>query len=234
MVDEYESSEKILRLPLTVPTVPRNANSLEKDPLLQNAYLDGSQSGVQYVVKRPGFYVGSEAITSGLNRGIYVNPNNVSGGVQDNVEVWYITNIGGLDSFNTSNIPPEEPFIDFSFNLVIDNAAISGASGLAFGYGIETGNDFVIGHYSVVYDTGVPINSTFYLQSTDEESSVSDDILPDGTYLIEIKNELGNYNLYKDSVLYLTIPVTITDFSPGSLDSQFQPPEVIVTDLQYI
>lgn len=63
-----------LRLPLAVSTSPRSNSYQDKDALVVNAYIDKSTSQVHYLVKRPGFLLGTEAITTGLNLGIYINP----------------------------------------------------------------------------------------------------------------------------------------------------------------
>jgi len=76
-----------LRIPLSVPTVPRNT-SLIKDALLKNCYIDQGKQGNKFAVKRPGFYVGTEAITTGLNRGIYYDPYTGF--------TWYLNNLGIL------------------------------------------------------------------------------------------------------------------------------------------
>src|SRR3989304_6636805 len=76
-----------LRIPLSVPTVPRNTY-LTKDALLKNCYIDQGKQGNKFAVKRPGFYVGTEAITTGLNRGIYYDP--YSG------DTYYLNNLGNL------------------------------------------------------------------------------------------------------------------------------------------
>jgi hypothetical protein len=81
----------VTRLPLTINTEQRNATQ-DKDSLLVNSFIDKSESGVVYVTKRPGFAVGAEGITTGLNRGIFYNP-------YDN-EYYYI---------DLDNLP--EPFI---------------------------------------------------------------------------------------------------------------------------
>jgi hypothetical protein len=65
----------ILRLPLAVPTEPRSADSLDKDSLLQNAYIDKDPTETAYVVKRPGMTLEEETVNVEENRGIYFNPN---------------------------------------------------------------------------------------------------------------------------------------------------------------
>jgi hypothetical protein len=174
MAEEYDEQAPV-RIPLSVATTPRNAD-LTKDALLQNCFIDGSQMGNKYVVKRPGFYVGSEAVTTGNNRGVYVNPNNVSGGTPGEVEVWYIPAAGGtyLSSFQVPDEPPEEPTLYVSFD-------VSGASGgeaiisfgnnpdpsVAFGFyfaelgliiaftpgGLNQGTDGANGFYEIYFDS---------------------------------------------------------------------------------
>ena len=72
------------RLELGVPTEPRNA-SLDKDALIQNAYVEKNPMGV-FAIKRPGFVTGSEGVTTGINRGIFYH----------NGTVWYVTNDSGI------------------------------------------------------------------------------------------------------------------------------------------
>lgn len=91
MVDENEEQGPV-RIPIAVDTTPRTS-SLDKDALLKNCFVEGSLSGVAYVVKRPGLLVGTEAITTGANRGIFVNPQNVGTTI-----VWYINSSGTLTS----------------------------------------------------------------------------------------------------------------------------------------
>src|SRR5665647_3766250 len=65
--------KETLQIPLAVPTFPRSA-SLDKDAYLKNCYIDKSKTDKSYAVKRPGFLVGSEGVTTGLYRGIYSPP----------------------------------------------------------------------------------------------------------------------------------------------------------------
>lgn len=65
-----------MRLSLAIPTVPRNASNLDKDALLQNAFIDLSKSQTSFLVKRAGY---TERATPGnavTNKGIFYNPNN--------------------------------------------------------------------------------------------------------------------------------------------------------------
>lgn len=64
-----------LRLPLAVPTEPRNNDDLTKDALLQNAYIDKDPAGSLYTIKRPGMTLEEETVNVESNRGIYFNPN---------------------------------------------------------------------------------------------------------------------------------------------------------------
>jgi hypothetical protein len=66
--------KETLQIPLAVPTFPRSA-SLDKDAYLKNCYIDKSKTGKSFAVKRPGFLVGSEGVTTGLSRGIFYGPN---------------------------------------------------------------------------------------------------------------------------------------------------------------
>ena len=61
------------RLPLIVPTEPRDALSLDKDSLLQNCFID-SDPNTSYVVKRPGMILSEEVTTAITNKGIFYNP----------------------------------------------------------------------------------------------------------------------------------------------------------------
>lgn len=61
----------ITRLPLAVPTEPRDP-SLDKDALLKNCFIDTDpNTNTLYAVKRPGLSVGLEGVTTGLSRGIW-------------------------------------------------------------------------------------------------------------------------------------------------------------------
>jgi len=73
------------RLELGVPTEPRDAN-LDKDALLQNAFVEKNPYGAIFAVKRPGFVMGSDGVTTGLNRGIFYH----------NGTVWYVTTNPGI------------------------------------------------------------------------------------------------------------------------------------------
>jgi hypothetical protein len=84
-----------LRLSLAVSTEPRDENSLDKDAQLINCFIDKDPIGTTYVVKRPGFLVGSEGITTGLNRGIFLSP-------YDN-DVWYVDDNGDLQNYTNPN-----------------------------------------------------------------------------------------------------------------------------------
>jgi hypothetical protein len=106
-----------VRLSLALPTLPREPNA-NKDAEVKNVYIDNSQTGISYVVKRPGFYVGTEAITVGNARGIYVNPNAPNGDDEGETRLWYIggtSGIGGttgafsLNFIDSEFAPPEPP-----------------------------------------------------------------------------------------------------------------------------
>jgi hypothetical protein len=84
-----------LRIPLNSSLVPRDS-TISKDALLQNCFIDESTAEVSYTTKRPGFYVGTEAITTGLNRGVYYNP--YDGGT------YYIDENEALQKIETSEI----------------------------------------------------------------------------------------------------------------------------------
>jgi len=77
-----------LRLSLAVPTEPRNS-SIEKDALTKNAFLEVSKSGTNFCVKRPGFFVGTEGVTTGLNRGIFYH----------NGVIWVVNSGNGLTGY---------------------------------------------------------------------------------------------------------------------------------------
>src|SRR3989304_5831549 len=111
-----------LRIPLSVPTVPRNT-SLTKDALLKNCYIDQGKQGNKFAVKRPGFYVGTEAITTGLNRGIYYDPYTGF--------TWYLNNLGILtriyyewNSFTDYNIGDIVYYLGISYIAERENINI--------------------------------------------------------------------------------------------------------------
>lgn len=83
------------RLSLAVSTVPRNSDNTVKDSLVQNAFIDKSKSGSEFVVKRPGFLVNLEAITTGLNRGIFLSP--------FNNQNYYVNNTNNIIGYAPSN-----------------------------------------------------------------------------------------------------------------------------------
>jgi hypothetical protein len=62
----------ILRLPLQVPTEPRDSLSTDKDALLQNCFLD-SDPVSNYSVKRPGMILQEDNILDGFSKGIFFN-----------------------------------------------------------------------------------------------------------------------------------------------------------------
>jgi len=64
-----------IRLSLAVPLTIRNENNLDKDALLRNAFIEISQSGTGFAVKRAGYSLGTNSIMVGTNRGIFYNPN---------------------------------------------------------------------------------------------------------------------------------------------------------------
>jgi hypothetical protein len=77
------------RISLALPTIPREPNT-NKDAVVKNAYIDNSQTGVSYAVKRPGFYAGLEGITTGTNKGVFWNPN------PNNPGIFIINSLGEL------------------------------------------------------------------------------------------------------------------------------------------
>lgn len=79
------------RIPLATPSEPRD-ETLTKDSLLTNCFIDQSKVGTMYAVKRPGFTVGTEGITTDTNRGIFYH----------NGTVYYIDENDTLQGF----IPP--------------------------------------------------------------------------------------------------------------------------------
>lgn len=60
-----------LRLPLITPFLCRD-NTLDKDGLMTNAYIETSKTGTQYARKRPGFQAGYEGTTTD-NLGVWFN-----------------------------------------------------------------------------------------------------------------------------------------------------------------
>jgi hypothetical protein len=59
------------RLPLITPLLCRD-NTLDKDGLMTNAYIETSKTGTQYARKRPGFLYGYEGTTT-TNLGVWFN-----------------------------------------------------------------------------------------------------------------------------------------------------------------
>lgn len=219
----------ILRLPLFVPTEPRNSNNLDKDSLLQNCYIDKDPTGIQYVVKRPGFYVGSEAITTGLNRGIYVNPNNVTGGNPGEVEVWYIDSTGELNSISSS-FPSENEFRNFSFDVTqapgdsANNVYELSGTNVKLRVGVTdnpVGTDWIFMYLTMSDDI------TIYGQIEGGGNPPAS-----GTYNIEVKLETGNYNLYLDAVFVMSLAENIAPLfsSPALIQIGFFP---VVTNVQF-
>lgn len=94
-----------LRISLALPSEPRDP-SLTKDSLLTNCFIESSKiAEIHYALKRPGFTVGTEGITTGLNRGIFFY-----GGT-----VWYVDENDALQGF----VPPS-PYSP-SYYYVTDN-----------------------------------------------------------------------------------------------------------------
>ena len=73
-----------MRLPLAVPTEPRNSSSLTKDALLQNAFID-KDAITSYIVKRAGMLLESSPSNATTVKGIFYNPNQS--------KLFYITNL---------------------------------------------------------------------------------------------------------------------------------------------
>lgn len=92
-----------IRLSLAVSTEPRDSTHLDKDSSLTNCFIDKDPNGVTYVTKRPGFTVSTEAITTGLVRGIYINPYTIPDYTSSHPLVWYVgsnnTSYGNLNWF---------------------------------------------------------------------------------------------------------------------------------------
>jgi hypothetical protein len=229
-----------VRLPLGVPTTPRNADSLDKDALLQNGYVDQSSSGTLYAVKRPGFYVGSEAITTGLNRGVYINPNNPTGGTPGQTQVWYIgsnTGVGGgLSSFSTDGEPPVVGFRDFSFNA---NYPSSTGDGSTRASESSTSPDVVVTVHCG--DSADPLRQTALRIGTSGNPIVygqSTIVIPAAVELVlyEVKLESNNFNLYKDGILLTNVSATgVPGFiNPALSQAAVSGPFPTITNLQFI
>jgi hypothetical protein len=62
----------ILRLPLQVPTEPRDSINTDKDSLLQNCFVE-SDPVANYAVKRPGMILQEDSILDGNSKGIFFN-----------------------------------------------------------------------------------------------------------------------------------------------------------------
>lgn len=245
MADEGEEQAPV-RIPLSVATTPRNAD-LTKDALLQNCFIDGSQMGNKYVVKRPGFYVGSEAITTGNNRGIYVNPNNPSGGVAHETQVWYVSNTGTLSSFSgTFSPPPGEPdnaegFMDYEFSVTAPtvgapyNGAISAYQNsttdliLTFAYAVVDNN---LGTQLYAYSIGCGTSTSGDIYGGDTTGFIAG---TPASHTVQIKKEGANINAYIDAVLTLSIPVApIPRFVSAYLTSETVGTGVSISGLQFI
>lgn len=243
-----EAPDNTPRLPLAVPVLPRDATNLDKDSFTRNAYLDSSKSGRSFVNKRPGFYVGSEAITTGLNRGIYVNPNNPTGGTPGQTQIWYIPSTGGgnLTSFTGTFLPPEPPadaegFQDFSFSIttvppdpvtlgvaeVFESSSTNVRIGVGWGVSEPTSSTVIVLEAEQLDGTNIVAVSTGVIP------------IKIGTFFLEVKRELPNLNLYLDSVLTLSLPVAlIPAIVTPSLSYEIAPPPFTgissITDLQFI
>jgi len=228
-VDEEEQAP--VRIPLGLATTPRNAD-LTKDALLQNCFIDGSQMGNRYAVKRPGFYVGSEGVTTGLNRGIYVNPNNVTGGSPGEVEIWFVGE-SGLNSFSYDPDPPVDVFRDYSADLVVGPTAAGSSGAFAYEGTTVSLDDYVRFYYFV--NSGDPyIGFGWVLGGIPGEAAEIHTTL-NGTYFMEVKLETGNFNLYQDSILISSFANPgFTTWSVPTLQESEQGSEVVINNLQFI
>jgi len=63
-----------MRLPLVLPTEPRDATSLTKDSQLKNCFID-KDPNTTYIVKRPGKILQTSSVTPGTMRGIIFSQN---------------------------------------------------------------------------------------------------------------------------------------------------------------
>jgi hypothetical protein len=235
VAQDYDPQAPV-RIPLAVATNPRSAD-VAKDALIKNAFIDSSQrSETKYVVKRPGFYVGSEAITTGNNRGIYVNPNNPTGGTPGEVEVWYIPAAGGayLTSFSVSDEPPPvDVFRNYSANLIID-VSPSPTAGSFLNESTEVIlNDFVRFYY---YQNGSdPYLAFEWVLGGVPGGAAEIHSTLNGTYFMEVKLEGGNFNLYQDSVLVSTfVDPGFGAWPNPTLSGDIQGTGITFSDLQFI
>jgi hypothetical protein len=95
-----------LRISLALPSEPRDP-SFTKDSLLTNCFIETSKIGTNYALKRPGFTVGTEGITTGLNRGIFFY----------NGTVWYVDENTALQGF----VPPSAASYSTSYYVITAN-----------------------------------------------------------------------------------------------------------------
>ena len=224
---QEEPQRREIRLPVAVPTTSRKATELDKDSLLQNVFIDTSKLGSKYAVKRPGFLVGSEAVTTALRtpgnpdpmRGIFVNPNNTTGGVAGETEIWYIssmyTTTPSLSSFSHPLPPPG--FRDFSFNytqeLLNNNttqARENSISDLIFT--VEVGDSAFPGDQVRVL-IGRYLDLGFYVDSGRTFWPIIA-----GISLVEVKLESDKFNLYRNGALWVSLSaIGIPEFSIPTL-----------------
>lgn len=92
------------RLSLALPTEPRNADSLDKDALVRNAFLEKDPANTKYVVKRPGLTITNTLATGG----VFYNPNNDTSYYVDDTN-----NIQEID-FSPPAIPFWSPYTSYS------------------------------------------------------------------------------------------------------------------------
>lgn len=217
------------RISLALPTIPREPNT-NKDAEVKNAYIDDSQTGNSYVVKRPGFYVGTEAITVGNARGIYVNPNAPNGDGEGETLLWYISEPTPgnfvLNSISSTFEPPEPPVeeelvISADFQIIDDS---SGALASAYYIDPDTGLGVLMG---VIALSGTR-QRTFTVGDILNSGDVmySDSLGPDGTYKITKTPTL--FYCYFNNVLLGTYPYQAT----GYTTTQSTESNATVTDIQ--
>jgi hypothetical protein len=213
-----------MRIPLPANLESRDGD-VSQDARLKNCYIDTDENA-PVVVKRAGLRLIQTTGDGEIPQGFFYYDGNAYAWFESappgNPEITVITGV-------------EDEFRDFSYNLTINFGGDPDGDYAAVGSEVSASGAAIISGYAFASVDGVIVGSTFGLAMSivETQAYVLDDILPNGTYLIEVKKEGSDFNLYKDGVIYLSLPVDGVAFTDVFLESE-DAPQVEVSDLQFI
>jgi hypothetical protein len=202
-----------MRLPLATNLESRDGD-LNQDARIKNGYID-TEEKTPNVHKRPGISLVQTTGDGSIPNDIFV--------LDDVAYVWRESDPPGTPVVSVVNLTPSG-FEDFQFDLsVLTQPAPSASSGA--GMQLSSGSDIRCRAGAVLADNSMfqIAQIVMFFESLDGgvtyDSASSSIGYADVNAFIEVKLEAGNFNMYANSVLVLTLPNTFLSFVSTSLAS---------------